>query len=71
MRMEASCRASVKIYQSTAVKTGDHSFLFNVTLNALVPGCCCLDAGFWWSVAIMNGSARIKLEKKEGICTFT
>lgn len=37
---------------------------FPLTLNALVPGCCCLDAGFWWSVAIVNRSARRKLKRK-------
>ena len=36
---------------------------FPLTLNALVPGCCCLDAGFWWSVAIVNGSARRNLKR--------
>ena len=25
-----------------------------LTLKALVPACCCLDAGFWWSVAIVT-----------------
>lgn len=37
--------------------------VFPLTLNALVPGCCCFDAGFWWSVAIVNGSARMKLKR--------
>lgn len=35
-----------------------------LTLNALVPGCCCLDAGFRWSVAIVNGSAKMKLKRR-------
>lgn len=39
------------------------SVAFPLTLNALVPGCCCLDAGFWWSVAIVNGSTRMKLKR--------
>lgn len=33
------------------------------TLKALAPGCCCLVAGFWWSVAIVDGSAKMKLKK--------
>lgn len=35
----------------------------SLTLNALAPGCCCLDAGFWWSVAIVKGSAKKKLKQ--------
>lgn len=35
------------------------------TLKALAPGCCCLVAGFWWSVAIVDGSAKMKLKKGE------
>lgn len=38
---------------------------YPLTLNALVPGCCCLDAGFWWSVAIVNRSARRKLKRNK------
>ena len=36
-----------------------------LTLKALVPGCCCLEAGLWWSVAMVNEQGRIKLCTKQ------